>query len=80
MEYKECDKCHAKTNKNTLWHEWGKTYNFCALCTSILEDADRSGLMDRFLSDDHGGLASKIAKSILDARISRHQGKRWKDL
>jgi hypothetical protein len=68
----KCTKCKSSLEGGSTVTEWGKVYQFCKLCSIVLEGSDRGGRVEAFLDDKLD--ISRISQSMIDARLRRAQG------
>lgn len=72
---KKCSKCKAISDIDVSYHEFGKTYVFCKICSAVLKQIKETGIISDFLKDDFGKLKISLEdRSIVNARIKRQKG------
>jgi hypothetical protein len=79
---KACDKCKAEDSL-TQYIEGGEKYEFCVLCSAILEKLQKTNFLHLFMnpkfSEDDDYEISRIDRDMLRAREDRARGDgKWK--
>lgn len=70
---KKCEKCKDSLEGGAVFVEGGKSYNFCKLCSKILESYPKTGnIIPIFLKDDSE--MTQVDKNMFEARKRRAKG------